>query len=138
MVPAVQSLHLLAITVVLGSALISDLRLAGLFATDVPVHTVLRRYLPWSCIALAVLLLTGLTLCIGEPDRVLVNQTFWLKMGLVVGVVLLTFGLRRPFFDPGFRPDSAWQGRHAKALALLSLLLWVAILVCGRWIAYSL
>jgi hypothetical protein len=136
-VPAVQSLHILAIATVLGSALISDLRLAGLFAVDEPVHSVVRRYLPWSCIAVVVLLLTGLTMCIGEPDRVLVNQIFWLKMGLVLGVLLLTLGLRQPFLDPSFQPSSAWRGRHAKGLAWLSLLMWTVVVVCGRWIAYS-
>lgn len=136
-VPAVQSLHILAIAVVLGAALISDLRLARLFAVDEPVHTIVRRYLPWSCVSLAVLLLTGLTMCVGEPDRVLVNQIFWMRMGLVVGVFALTLGLRRPFLDPGFRPASAWRGRHAKGLAWLSLLMWAAVVVCGRWIAYG-
>lgn len=136
-VPAVQSLHILAIAMVLGSALISDLRLAGLFAVDEPVHSVVRRYLPWSCIALGLLLLTGLTMCIGEPDRVLVNQIFWVKMGLVLGVFLLSLGLRQPFLDPSFSPGSTWRGRHARALAAVSLLLWAAVVVCGRWIAYS-
>jgi hypothetical protein len=136
-VPAVQSLHILAIAVVLGAAVISDLRLAGLFAVDEPAHGVVRRYLPWSYIALAVLLITGLTMCIGEPDRVLVNQIFWTKMVLVVSVFLLTLGLRRPFLDPSFKPGSVWRGRHARALAGLSLLLWAAVVVCGRWIAYG-
>jgi hypothetical protein len=84
-----------------------------------------------------VLLITGLTMCIGEPDRVLVNQIFWTKMVLVVSVFLLTLGLRRPFLEPSFKPGSVWRGRHARALAGLSLLLWAAVVVCGRWIAYG-
>lgn len=137
LVPAVQSLHILAIAVLLGSALMSDLRVAGWFAADEPAHRLIRRYLPWSYGALAVLLLTGLTMCIGEPDRVLINQIFWTKMGLVLTVFLLTLGLRRPFLDPHFQPLSTWRGRHARALAVLSLLLWGVVIVCGRWIAYG-
>lgn len=137
LVPAVQSLHILAIAVLLGAALMSDLRVARLFATDEPAHGVIRRYLPWSYGALAVLLLTGLTMCIGEPDRVLVNQIFWTKMGLVLAVFLLTLGLRRPFLDPRFQPGSTWRGRHARALAAVSLSLWMVVIVCGRWIAYG-
>lgn len=138
LVPAVQSLHILAIAVMLGSALISELRLAGLFAVDESVHSIVGRYLPWSCVALLLLLLTGLAMCIGEPDRVLVNQIFWMKMGLIVVVFLLTLGVRLPFLNPGFRPSTTWRGRHVKGLALLSLLLWAVVVACGRWIAYGL
>lgn len=53
-IPTVQSIHILAIAIVVGSALVSDLRLAGVLATDETPATVVRRYLPgcggrWSC-----------------------------------------------------------------------------------------
>lgn len=96
-IPTVQSIHILAITVLFGSAVISDLRLAGVFATDEPLRGVVRRYYPWMRNALLVLLFTGLIMIIAEPDRVLVNSTFWLKMALVVSAFTLTLLLRRPF-----------------------------------------
>jgi hypothetical protein len=136
-VPAVQSVHIMAIAVVLGSALVCDLRLAGLFATDEPAPTVVRRYLPWTWGALATLLLTGLVMSIGEPDRVLVNQTFWLKMGLVVAAVVLTRILCTPFMDPLSDPQRSGRARWIKPAAWLSLALWVGVIFCGRWIAYS-
>ena len=59
-IPNVQTIHILAIAVVIGSALATELRFAGVFATDRQPADILRRYLPWMRRALLVLLLTGL------------------------------------------------------------------------------
>src|SRR3954464_6734708 len=83
-VPVVQSFHIIAIAVVVGSALVTELRIAGVVAPDESMSVVARRYLPWMWRALAVLLVTGLIMLIGEPDRTLTNTPFWIKMALVV------------------------------------------------------
>lgn len=132
-IPMVQSIHIIAITVLFGSALVSDLRLAGVLATDEPLRGVVRRYYPWMRNALMVLLFTGLIMIIAEPDRVLVNTTFWLKMVLVVTAFTLTLLLRRPLLRA---PDER-ETRPIKALAWLSIGLWCAVIICGRWIAYT-
>lgn len=136
-VPTVQSVHILAIAVIFGSALISDLRLAGVLATDEPLGGVVRRYYPWMRNALVVLFFTGLIMTIGEPDRVLVNTAFWLKMALVVSAFTLTWLLRRPLLRPADDAQSAAEPRLAKALAWLSIGLWCVVIICGRWIAYT-
>ena len=75
-IPTTQSIHILAIAVVIGSALVTDLRLAGVLAIDETPQTVVRRYLPWMWAALVVLSATGATLAVAEPNRVLVNPVF--------------------------------------------------------------
>ena len=135
-VPTVQSVHIMAIAVIFGAAVISDLRLAGVLATDEPVRGVVRRYYPWMRSALIVLLATGLVMIIGEPDRVLVNTTFWLKMSLVIGVFTLAWRLRRPFLRPAAPAQSDGETRPVKTLAWLSIALWCVVIICGRWIAY--
>lgn len=137
LVPAVQSVHILAITVILGSALVLDLRIAGVLATDTSVRTVVQRYLPWTWIALAVLLLTGSIMAIGEPDRVLHNTTFWLKMILVLVGLGVTWLVTQPVLSPKFDVESRWWRFGAKPAAWLSLVLWIVIIFFGRWIAYS-
>ena len=132
-IPTVQSIHIIAITVLFGSALIGDLRLAGVLATDEPLPGVVRRYYPWMRNALIVLLFTGLIMVIAEPDRVLVNTTFWLKMVLVVTAFTLTLLLRRPLLRAPDKPDP----RPIKAFAWLSIGLWCVVIICGRWIAYT-
>jgi hypothetical protein len=132
-IPTVQSIHIIAITVLFGSALVSDLRLAGVLVSDEPMRGVVRRYYPWMRNALIVLLMTGLLMIIAEPDRVLVNTTFWLKMALVVTAFGLTLWLRRPLLRA---PDNG-DPRPIKALAWLSIGLWCVVIICGRWIAYT-
>lgn len=135
-VPTVQSVHILAIAVIFGAAVISDLRLAGVLATDEPSRGVIRRYYPWMRAALIVLLLTGLVMIIGEPDRVLVNTTFWLKMCLVVAAFTLAWSVRRPLLRPFAPAQDEDEKPSVKAVAWLSIALWCVVIFCGRWIAY--
>jgi len=58
---------------------VTDLRLAGVLATDETPQSVVRRYLPWMWTAIAVLLATGVILIVGEPNRVLANLVFWTR-----------------------------------------------------------
>jgi len=136
-IPSVQSIHILAIAVVIGSALVSDLRIAGLLATDTMPNVVIRRYLRWMWAALVVLLVTGTIMAIGEPDRVLGNQTFWIKMLLVVVACVITWLFRRPLLHPDFVLEHAKWRSLVKPAAWLSLGLWIAVIFCGRWIAYT-
>lgn len=136
-VPAVQTLHLLAIAALMGATLVLNLRLLGLAAADASLERVTRRFLPVVKVALAVLLTTGLVMIAAEPARSLLNIAFQWKMGLLATALLLTGvtvrALRR---HPG-----DWQAsRRRRSLAGLSAVfstgLWVAILFAGRWIAY--
>ena len=138
-VPAVQSVHIVAIAVVVGSALITDLRIAGVFAADESPAVLVRRYMSWTWGALVMLLLTGMIMSVGEPDRVLVNSVFWFKMGLVLTVSALTWLLHRPYLKMS-SASPAERLRNSvfiKPVAWISLLLWTAVIVCGRWIAYA-
>jgi hypothetical protein len=132
-VPLVQSIHIAAIAVVVSCALVTELRIVGIVAPDESIDVVAQRYLPWMWRALAVLLATGLVMIIGEPERTLGNAIFWIKMALVSAGVLASLGLRRPLLRPASSPGKA----PAKVLAWALLALWVAVIFCGRWIAYS-
>ena len=136
-IPTTQSLHILAISVVVGSALVMELRLAGVLATDESPQTVVRRYLPWLWSAVAVLVATGTILVVGEPNRVLANPLFWIKMGLVLFGVVLTLLFRYPILHPQFRLEHARWAALTRPTAWLSLLVWIAVIACGRWIAYA-
>jgi len=136
-VPSVQAIHLCAIAVVVGSALISELRLVGLMATDETPTAVIKRYLPWMWGSLVVLLLTGMTLVWGEPDRTLLNWAFWLKMSLVFIGFVFSVLFRKPFLDPKFSMQHAARAGLIKPVAWLSLCIWIAVICSGRWIAYA-
>ena len=137
-VPAVQSVHILAICVVVGSALMLDLRLMRLIGRGESVSAYTRRYSPWLSVAVLVLFLSGVILIVGEPSRTLLNWVFWTKMALLsagIGVTALVL-------LPAARERAYWDGTSryitATFLGMASLAIWASVIVCGRWIAYTL
>jgi hypothetical protein len=136
-IPTVQSIHILAIAIVMASIAMLNLRLAGFIGHQQSVQQMARRFLPWVWWALPVLLFTGSIMITGEPDRELLNRFFWYKMTMLVTVVLLTIPLQRLLEDRPFRALPATKRAVIRGLALVSLMLWLAIIFCGRWIAYA-
>jgi len=133
-VPTVQSVHILAICALAASALIVDLRL--LSGHGEPLAAYVRRYMPWLWIALGVLALSGMIMIVGEPDRTLVNWVFWTKMALVSTAVLVTVLIQRPLAKNAAYWEMSGRRPIGVGLGLVSLLLWVSVIACGRWIAY--
>jgi hypothetical protein len=136
-VPAVQTVHILAIAAIMASVLMLNLRLLGVIGVDRSIAEVSARIRPVIWWTLPVLLLSGLFLIVGEPVRSLENPIFQLKMLLLVTVLVLTLAYQAPlnkdstFWDAG-------RGRSVtiKMIAMASLALWIGIVCAGRWIAY--
>ncbi len=136
-IPTVQTIHILAIAVVMSSVAMVDLRLLGLVGRSEPVAAVAARFLPWIWCALPVLLVTGSILVIGEPARSLENPAFQAKMALLIVAMIATFLFQRPMGrEIAYWELTANRRNAARAIAVLSLSLWVSIVFAGRWIAY--
>ena len=136
-VPTVQTIHILTIAVVVSSVLMIDLRLIGLFWADRPLNQVSSRFLPLVWWPLLVLLATGAIMIIAEPARSLKNPAFQLKMSVLLAALVVT-GLfqylqRR---NAAFGDLRSGSRAAAAAVAIVSILLWSAIVFAGRWIAY--
>jgi len=136
-VPAVQTVHILAIAAVMSSVLMIDLRLLGILGRDQPLARVSERFLPVIWWTLPILLATGILMIIGEPVRSLESPVFQLKMALLAAAMVVTLSYQVPLGrDPSFWDLSiGWRG-GARIIAVLSLLLWAGIVFAGRWIAY--
>ena len=136
-IPAVQTVHIVAVASVITSILMVDLRLMGFAARNQPIAAVANRYLPPVWYALPVLLATGTTLIIAEPSRSLQNWVFILKMSLLLLAAGVTLACQLPLRkDAGYWDESESRRRKVKLIGFLSLPLWIAILFAGRWIAY--
>jgi hypothetical protein len=138
-IPTLQSIHILALAASFGSILMLGLRVLGWAGGSRTVGQAVRRYMPWVWWAFLILLLTGLGMIIGEPDRELLNPVFWTKVVLVLLTVLLTFwfqaSVRRGDLDSA---EVAHDGRIAVRLGAVGIiLLWCTVMVAGRWIAYA-
>jgi hypothetical protein len=136
-IPLVQTIHILAICVVMSSVLLLNLRLVGLIGGGEPKDVFTRRYLPWVWTALVVLFLSGSILIWGEPGRDLQNPTFWTKMSLIVTAIILTFILEKPILRDAHFWDTGAKRIVSRLLAVAAISCWIWIAVCGRWIAYT-
>ncbi len=137
-IPAVQTIHILAIAAVMGSMLLFNLRLLGVSGTDVPIVRVSRRFLPVIWVAFWVLLASGALMIAAEPGRSLLNPVFQLKMALLLAALALTLATARPLRrHPDYWTDGMARSWVARLGASLSICLWVGILCAGRWIAYT-
>ncbi len=138
MIPTIQIVHILSIGVLFSSALLINLRLWRLFEPDQLLDEVMRRFAPVIWTVLLILLASGSLLIIAEPRRSLQNDSFYLKMGLLVAALLVTAMLQRAVS----RDDDLWEKstlREAtlRGAAVISTLLWCGVIFAGRWIAYT-
>jgi len=136
-IPMVQSVHIVAIAIVMSSVVMVDLRLMGVTGRSQTITSLSQRFLPWIWWSLAVLLVSGAILIIAEPRRDLLNPVFQAKMALLLVAIAVTVAFQQAvsrnmqFWDlMPERRAGAW------ATAVVSLLVWTAIVGCGRWIAY--
>lgn len=136
-IPAVQTVHILAIAAVLSSVVMIDLRIFGLAGRGMTMSDTAGRYVPWIWWGVLILALTGATLITGEPVRSLTNPAFQIKMALLVVALVVTVLFQRTVGAKAGAWDSAPRLPGAvRAAALATLLVWFAIAVFGRWIAY--
>ncbi len=135
-IPAVQSIHILALAVIMASSGMLNLRLAGFIGRDEELRGTARRFLPWIWWALPVQLVTGIILIVGEPARELLSWAFWLKMAMLAAVIVITVPLQRALEDAPYRDMAPAKRAAVRGAALAGLVLWLGIVTCGRWIAY--
>jgi hypothetical protein len=137
-IPAIQSIHIAGIAMVVGSVFMIDLRILGWAGMDQTLRQAASRFGPWLTASLWLLLATGLLMVVGEPVRELVTFSFWLKMFLVaVGtVVAAIFQITLRKHDRQWE-DTLVKRRSIQFLAVLTFLIWACIIVLGRLIAYD-
>ena len=139
-IPTVQTAHILAISVVLASMAMFDLRLLGWAGKRHSVVSLSRRFMPWLWGSLPVLAITGSILIVAEPKRALGNVFFLLKMCMLATAIIVTLGFQvilRRDLERGRGDLAPAHFAAAKIAGLLSLVLWVGIAVAGRLIAYT-
>ena len=137
--PTLQTIHIVMIGVVFVSMLSVALRVLGQIRTDEPLAEVWHRFAPWFWTALGVMAGTGLVLTISEPVREVSALSFWIKMALiVVGVAsALYFGRTVATAAAGVGAATSVYSGRARVVAVATIVLWVAIMFLGRWIAYD-
>jgi hypothetical protein len=131
-------IHVLTLSVFVGTAVMIDLRLLGKTMTRVPVSQVVARLLPWSELGFAVMVVTGTLLFYAAPLNRYENIFFRVKMGALVLAVLNVWWFRRT----AYRRVHEWDldpipPRRVRMVGALSLILLALIITAGRMMAYQ-
>jgi hypothetical protein len=127
--PLLEVLHIVGIALLLGNLVLLELRVWGA-APQLPVQPLARLSLALALVGFGVLACSGLLMFAAHPQEMLANRSFIIKMGLV-----MTAGVNAAVFHA--RGGLAHTDRAARAQTVLSLGLWLAVIICGRWIAYT-
>ncbi|MET0292247.1 MAG: DUF6644 family protein [Steroidobacteraceae bacterium] len=129
-IPGLQTIHIICLALLFITALMVTMRVLGRSWHEDAPRAVADRFLPvvWTC--LVVLLITGSLLISAEPGRTLTNQSFYVKVVMIVLAVILTLVVG------GAARRGAIGGAH-KAMAVFSMLLWAGVIIAGRYIAYT-
>lgn len=137
--PLIESLHVLAITLVFGTILIVDLRLVGVAAHRRSADRLIRELLPYTWAAFALAVITGTLMFISNASSYAANLEFRLKLVAIVlaGVNMAIFHStahrRIADWDLDLPPPAA-----ARVSGFLSLALWTIVIILGRWIGFTL
>jgi uncharacterized membrane protein len=133
MIASIQMVHITCLACVFALGLALALSLAGRAFDSESLDSLCRRFVPaiWVCVTL--LLVTGALLIIAEPIRSLPKPVFYIKMALVVLAIGMTAFIARR----ARRAQRAGTTAPASfSMAVVYMLLWCAIIVAGRMIAY--
>jgi hypothetical protein len=137
--PILEGTHLLGIGLSVGMVCWFDLRLLGLVLRDEPVSKVWKQVMPAAFVGFALMFATGALLFWAEALTAYHSIHFWIKIGLLAlaGVNALIFestAHRNMVIDWDTAPVPPL---HARMIGLISLVLWTAIIVTGRTMAYT-
>jgi hypothetical protein len=130
----VNAAHILGIGLLLGAILPLDLRMLG-FARHVPLPVIGPFLSRSASIGLAVAVVTGAWLFSVQPDEYAANAAFLWKLPLI-GIALVNVGLQHR--SDAYRAAIAGGPvvRRARLHAAASMLLWLSVLLAGRWIGF--
>lgn len=126
--PALEVLHIVGIGLLLGNLVLLELRVWGL-GGDLPVQPLARLALGLAVVGFALAGASGLLMFAAQAAELLANRAFVLKMGL-----LMLAGTNAAWFHG--RGSLVRMDRTARLLTLVSMVIWLAVIVCGRSIAY--
>jgi len=134
----VLTIHVLTLSVFVGTSLMIDLRLLGVAMIRVPASQVIERLVPWSAAGLILMMTSGALLFYAAPLVRYQNIFFRMKMATLVLALLNAWLFHRTVY----RRIADWDRdavppRAARLAGGLSLILWVVIITAGRMMAYQ-
>jgi hypothetical protein len=136
--PLIESVHVIGLTMVFGTIVIIDLRLLGIASTRRTFTAIASDVFKWTRMAFALTATTGALMFITNASTYYQSSYFRAKMALLAlsGLNMLVFELtaRRSIHAWDRKASAPASGR---AVAVLSLVIWIGVIVLGRWIGFT-
>ncbi len=135
--PLFEVIHVIGLTLVVGSIAAIDLRLLGLSAREHAVTKMSAELLPWTWGAFALAAFSGLVLFTSSAASYIANPAFLVKIALMFAAALnmMIFHFITWKTVHHWDADSATP-LGAKVAGGLSLLFWVGVVTFGRWVGF--
>jgi hypothetical protein len=126
--PMLEVVHLIGVALILGNLVLLELRVFG-WAPTLPVEPLARLSLGLVGLGFGLAVVTGLLMFGTQPAELLANRVFTAKMALI-----MLAGCNAGWFHA--RHSLQLQDTTARVSMLLSMVIWMLVITCGRWIAY--
>lgn len=126
--PALEVVHIVGIALLLGNLVLLELRVFG-WGAALPVKDLARLSLSLALYGFGLAAASGLLMFATQPSELLASRAFTLKM-----LLLMLAGCNAAWFHG--RGSLARLDALARVQMLGSTVIWLAVVVCGRWIAY--
>jgi hypothetical protein len=135
----IEVVHVFAVSMVIGTIAIVDLRLIGIASSKRPFSELSRQLLPFTWAAFVLAVIAGSLLFISRATEYVANPVFWIKMALIVlaGINMMIFefitvrGVQQWNLSPTPPPPARLAGG-------ISIACWVLVVFLGRLIAFTL
>ena len=126
--PALEVAHIFGIALLVGNLVLLEIRVFGR-GTTLDVRALATLSLAIAGIGFSLAAASGLLMFATQAAELLTNRVFTLKM-----ILLMLAGCNAAWFHGRGSLDkldalARWQ-------MILSTLIWLAVITCGRWIAY--
>ena len=127
--PALEVVHIVGIGLLLGNLVLLELRVFGMGAA-LPVKPLARLSLGLAATGFCLAATSGLLMFASQPEELLANRIFTLKM-----LILLVAACNAGLFHA--RDSLSKMDTMARVYMVISTVLWLSVVTCGRWIAYA-
>lgn len=124
--PLAECVHIGGFAIGVGSIALLDFRLLNLGLREETPARILRYTEPWTMIAMLFVIFSGFTLFLSQVNIYLVNLVFPIKMYVLLAALLYNFTFHRKVATMKDPPPLL-----SKSVAIVSLLLWVAVVFGG-------
>jgi hypothetical protein len=126
--------HVIGMCLFFGLILMMDLRLAGIGNMHTSPDVIQKRLFPWQMLGFVFVVITGGLLFYSKPLSYYGKGFFWTKMLLMV---LAGLNAALIHWVTNRAGGKGWDSGLAKFAGVMSIVLWSAVLVTGRLVAYE-